>query len=376
MTKSLDEHFGYLSDPIKVETYQAAIAQAVQPGHVVVDLGCGSGLLGLMALKAGAARVLFIEETEIIEVARKTVADAGFAEKSEFLRGNSFELTLPERVDVVVCDHVGYFGFDYGIPALLADARERFLKPDGILVPAQVEILMAPVESEASRALVQQWRDESVPNEFTWLGTTSANTKHPVQLNQQDLLANSATLAALEMGVSTEPYLSWQTGFSCLKSGLLDGVAGWFDCRLFGDIRMTNSPTVVSPIDRPQAFLPLDTPVKINEGETIQVTLMVRPLDHVTAWIIELPASGKRFSHTTFDGMLLDPETLMRARADRVARLNKKGRARQVVLSYCDGQRTVAEIQALVLHDHPDLFPSETATSSFVQRVLSWDTSE
>ncbi len=67
----------------------------------------------------------------------KTVADAGFADKAEFFQANSFELTLPERADVVICDHVGYFGFDYGILELLADAKQRFLKPGGIIIPAQ-----------------------------------------------------------------------------------------------------------------------------------------------------------------------------------------------------------------------------------------------
>jgi predicted RNA methylase len=153
MAKTLEEHHGYLSDAVKVERYRSAIQKAVQAGHVVIDLGCGSGLLGLMALEAGASKVFFVEEGAIIEVARKAVADAGYADNAEFFRVNSFELSLPEQADVVVCDHVGYFGFDYGILALLADARERFLKPDGIILPAQIELKLAPVGSDACHKL-------------------------------------------------------------------------------------------------------------------------------------------------------------------------------------------------------------------------------
>jgi hypothetical protein len=46
------------------------------------------------------------------------------------------------------------------------------------------------------------------------------------------------------------------------------------------------------------------------------------------------------------------------------------------VLSYCDGLRTVAEVQALVQREHPDLFPSARGFASFVTRVLSWNTGE
>ncbi len=376
MAKTLEEHYGYLSDRVKLERYQAAIDRLVRPAHVVLDLGCGSGLLGLMALRAGASKVFFVEEGAVIEVARRAVAEAGFADKAEFFQVNSFELALPEKVDVVVCDHVGYFGFDYGILGLLADARQRFLNPDGIIVPAQIELKLAPVESVECRKLVGQWQDGSVPEEFAWLGTTSANTKHAVQLSQQNLLTDAATLATLQLGAEAEPYLSWNVEFECARDGTLDGVVGWFDCRLFDDIHMTNSPAGLESLSRPQAFLPLDTPIPVTAGECIRVTVMARHLDNVIGWIVELPNSGKRFAHTTFNGLLLDRQTLTRAHPNRIAKPNERGRARLVVLSYCDGQRTVAEVQALVQRDHPQLFPSSQAAASFITQVLSWDTSE
>src|SRR5210317_265434 len=127
MATTLDEHYGYLSDRVKLEQYQAAIERLVRPEHIVLDLGCGSGLLGLMALRAGARKVLFVEEGQVIDIARRAVAEAGFSDRAEFFQANSFELELPEQADLVVCDHVGYFGFDYGVLALLTDAQQRFL---------------------------------------------------------------------------------------------------------------------------------------------------------------------------------------------------------------------------------------------------------
>ena len=376
MTKTLDEHFGYLSDRVKLQQYQLAIDRLVRPEHVVLDLGCGSGLLGLMALRAGARKVYFVEEGTVIEVARRTVAEAGFVDRAEFIQANSFELALPERVDLAICDHVGYFGFDYGILELMADARRRFLKSDGITVPAQIELKLAPVESMACRKLVGQWQDGSVPEEFGWLGSAAANTKHAVTLKPEDLLADTVSLATLELGTEAPPYQSWNAEFTCARDDTLDGVAGWFDCRLTDDIHMTNSPVAEDSLDRPQAFLPLESPVTVSAGERIRVTVMARHVDSLIGWVVELQETGQRFSHTTFNGLLLDRDALMRAQPDRVARLNNRGLARQVVLSFCDGKRTVAEVQALVQREHPELFPSAQATSSFVTQVLSWDTSE
>jgi SAM-dependent methyltransferase len=312
MAKTLEEHHGYLSDRAKIRQYQAVIDRLVRPEHIVLDLGCGSGLLGLMALRAGASKVLFVEEGVIIEVARQTVTEAGFANKAEFFKANSFELELPERVDVVLCDHVGYFGFDYGILELLADAKQRFLKPDGVVVPGEIELKLAPVESETCRKLVGQWRDGSVPDEYSWLATAAANTKHGIQFEQEELFAEAETLAALELGATAAPYLSWSAEFNCARGGTLDGVAGWFDCRLTDDIHMTNSPTSEEHVDRPQAFFPLDAPVIVKAGDRILVTVMARHKDHVIGWVVDLPDAGKRFAHTTFNGLLLDSEALSR----------------------------------------------------------------
>ena len=335
MAKTLEEHYGYLADHVKLERYQAAIERVVGAETVVLDLGCGSGPLGLMALRAGARRVLFVEQDPIIEVARRTITDAGFADRAEFIQRKSFELSLKDPVDVVVCDHIGYFGFDYGVLALLADARQRFLQPDGIIMPAGMDLRLAPVESKNCRQLVAQWHDGSVPEEFDWLAGCAANTLHPVKLGEDELLADAAALATLQLGDEAPPYLSWSAEFRCRRDGMLDGLVGWFDCRLVDVIRMTNSPLSGESLNRPQAYLPLKEPVTVSEGDRIGAAVMARHLDGVIAWVVELPESNTRFAHSTFNGLLLDQEALTRAHPDRIALLNERGRARQIVLSYC-----------------------------------------
>jgi protein arginine N-methyltransferase 1 len=376
MLQPLDEHYGYLADRVKLARYRAAIERLIKPGHIVMDLGCGSGVLGLLALEAGAGKVLFVEKGAIIEVAEQAVARAGLADRAGFFRADSFELGVPELADVILCDHVGYFGFDYGILALLADARARFLAPGGRIVPAAIDLKLAPVETENGRQLVARWRNGNVPAAFAWVGAAVANSKHGIEVPGEALLAEPATLATLDPSAGAGDFLSWRAVFECTRGGTLDGLLGWFDAELCGDIRMTNSPLAAERLQRSQAFLPLDAPVAVRAGEAIEVTVMTRHPDHLVAWSVSLPAQDRRFQQTTFNGLLLDAEALDRSRPDRVARLNGHGRARQAVLACCDGTRTVAEVEALVRERHPDLFPSARATEKFVRKVLAWDTSE
>ena len=374
MPATLDEHYSYLTDKVKLARYEAAIAQVVKPGQTVMDLGCGSGLLGLMALRAGAGHVLFVEEGPIIEVARRAVDEAGFSDKAEFHNVNSFELSLAEPVDSVVCDHIGYFGFDYSVLSLLDDAKRRFLKSGGSFIPCEIYLKLAPVESEDSRKLVQRWRNDDVHADFHWVHAPAANAKHGVDLTAENLLARPADIASLVLGEPADDFLTWKTSFEAARAGKLDGLLGWFDCTLAGDICMTNSPTSDEALDRPQAFFPVKEPIDVSAGETIDATVMARHLDNVIAWIVELPGQGQRFSLTTFNGLFIDNTAMDQGRPDRTAQLNSRGLAHQIVLSYCDGRRTVAEVEALVMQAHPDLFPSALATRAFVRSVLTSDT--
>ena len=118
----LNEHLGYVADRTRFEQFRAAIAKVVCAGDQVADLGCGSGILGLLCLQAGAGRVCAIDSTAMIEVARETLARAGLGDRGVFIPSHSLRVDLPEPVDVVICDHIGYFGFDYGILHTLQDA--------------------------------------------------------------------------------------------------------------------------------------------------------------------------------------------------------------------------------------------------------------
>jgi SAM-dependent methyltransferase len=370
----LEEHLGYVADLVRLEQYEAAVARLVKPGDRVADLGCGSGILGLVCLQAGAAGVSAIDSTAMIEVAGGTLTRAGFAERTALIRGHSLRVKLPKRVDVVICDHVGYFGFDYGIVHTLQDARRRLLKAGGRLIPARIKLWLGAVESEACRDKAEGWRAGSVPAEFHWLRQYSLNAKHAVELPREALLAEPAALGDIDLYADNPDFFAWTAELRIEREGVMYGLAGWFDCELAEGVWMTNSPLSERRINRPQAFLPIDEPVQVKAGDLVRATVMARPADHLIAWVVEFPATGRRFSHSTWQGMLLGPEDLIRAHPERVPRLSREGQARITVLGYCDGRRTAREVEQAVLRDHPDLFPSPEEISRFVAQVLGKDT--
>lgn len=370
----LDEHLGYVADRIRREQFQAAIVKTIKAGDHVADLGCGSGILGLLCLQAGAGRVYGIDSTTMIEVARETFSRAGWAEQAIFIRGHSHRVELPEPVDLVICDHVGYFGFDYGIVHTLQDARRRFLKPGGGLIPARLRLHLGAVESESCRAKAEGWGAEGVPAEFHWLCQHTVNAKHAVQLPPEAVLGSPARLGDIDLRADHPDFFSWTAELPIERDGMMHGLAGWFECELAEGVWMTNSPLVDRAIQRPQAFLPIDEAVPVKAGDSVKVRIMARPADHLIAWVVDFPTTGQRFSQSTWQGMLLAPEDLPRSQPDRVPCLSREGQARIAVLGYCDGHRTAREIEQSVLRDHPNLFPSPDEISRFVAQTLGRDT--
>lgn len=371
VTSILHEHHGYLTDEVRLNAYRAAIGSVVRIDSPVVDLGCGSGILGILCLQAGAGRVFAIDSSSMIEAARIAYGEAGFADRVTLVHGMSTVVDLPEPADVVICDQVGYFGFDAGIVEYLEDARRRFLKPGGVVVPQGLKLELALVQSERCYEAVSRWRAESLAPEFRTLGRFAENVKYPVTLERNEIAGGPTALGEIDLRQDTAEFLSWRAELQCKRDATLHGLAGWFRCELAESVWMTNSPLAEEKIQRPQAFLPLAEPVNAKAGDRIRCTIMARPKENFLAWVAE--AGGTRQSHSTWNSMLLGEKDLRAGNGNAVARLSREGRARLAILGYCDGVRTAAEIEDKVWREHPDLLPSRRALWDMVARVLARD---
>src|SRR5262245_52708015 len=115
----------------RLDQYACAIARAVRPGDVVVDLGAGTGILSFLACAAGACRVYAIEASHAIAYGELLASKAGFLDRVHFIHERSTLVTLPERADVLVADIHDTFGLQAGGLGAFIDARDRLLKPGG-----------------------------------------------------------------------------------------------------------------------------------------------------------------------------------------------------------------------------------------------------
>lgn len=136
-----------LADAPRCRAYGKALALAVNPQSVVVDVGAGTGLLGAMALKTGARKVFAIEETAAargIVPLFKTLGLPTTRPSFELFQGNSSEATLPRDTTLVVSELFGNDPFCEGVLPALRDIGSRL--PAGARVQWVPEALEVFVE--------------------------------------------------------------------------------------------------------------------------------------------------------------------------------------------------------------------------------------
>jgi hypothetical protein len=377
----VDEHREYLSDQSRVSAFVRATSEVIQLGDVVLDLGSGTGILGLLACRAGAKAVYSIDESEMVGLAKQICEASGFKDRVVFLKGLSTRLDLPEKVDVIVGDQIGHFGFNAGLLEYFSDARERFLKPDGKMVPTGVDLIVAPVESTAMWGQVEFWNQSPAGFNFSPARTLAANTGYPTKLRPEELLGEPARLVAFDLSQATADAFKAEVCVKATRKGTLHGIGGWFSASLSPSVVMTNSPLAKDAINRRQIFFPIDQPVGVHKGDCVRVMMHIVPKEIMVSWTVEVWNEGNgslygrvrkaAFKHSTFKGMLLCEEDLQRTRPAFVPKLTPWGDARLSVLTLCDGKRPLSEIEQEVFRRHRDLFRSPAEAATFVAEVVT-----
>ncbi|KAJ3498524.1 hypothetical protein NLG97_g1053 [Lecanicillium saksenae] len=158
-----DIHETMLKDEIRTDAYRDFIYENKQifQGKVVLDIGCGTGILSMFCAKAGAAQVIAVDKSDIIHKARENIFNNGLAKTITCLHGAIEDVKLSVgQVDIIVSEWMGYcLLYEAMLPSVLY-ARDKYLRPNGLLVPSSATIWMAPVhDSEYVADTVSFWRD-------------------------------------------------------------------------------------------------------------------------------------------------------------------------------------------------------------------------
>ena len=132
-------------------------------GKVVLDVGCGTGILSMFAAKAGAARVIGVDMSSIADCAMEVVAENGLEDVVTIIRGKLEEVELPDgisQVDIIVSEWMGYCLLYENMLDSVIFARDKFLVAGGLIFPDRCSLYIYGMDDLNSKAKKYEvWND-------------------------------------------------------------------------------------------------------------------------------------------------------------------------------------------------------------------------
>jgi Tfp pilus assembly protein PilF len=238
-------HFPMMADDARNDAYDQALRRAA-PGRRVLDIGSGSGLLAMMAARAGAASVTTCEAVPAIAAAAREITRAnGFGESIVVHAKRSDQLQvgreMEDRAEVLVTETFSSGLLTEAVLPTMEHARAHLLTPDAVVIPrraAAVGYLVggAAIEAQASAYHVSGF-DLSHFNLF-------ATAKFALHLDRfpHEVLSDDFEIFSFDMMQSQFPAERHAVVATATRAGRCMGVAQWLRLELDAETTYENRP--------------------------------------------------------------------------------------------------------------------------------------
>ncbi|WIA11620.1 hypothetical protein OEZ85_011724 [Tetradesmus obliquus] len=300
-----------LEDHKRTGAYYNAVMQNRRQfkDKVVLDVGTGSGILAIFSAMAGAKKVYAVEATDMAKHARTLVAHNKFEGVIEVVQGTIETIELPEKVDIIISEWMGYFLLRESMLDSVLLARDKFLKPGGALYPSHARMFMAPMRTNASAGRINDFQNamygwseflkemkgfyqvdldclsESYRKEQKdyYMSTSAWGNVHPSQLmgpgtcfKKYDL----HTITIEELKAELDADISMPIVDAC---GPVDAFCGWFDVEFKGSeenpaddpVKLPTAPDATGPTHWGQQVFMLHPSIDVAAGDSLATKVKV-----------------------------------------------------------------------------------------------------
>ncbi|KAL1343061.1 hypothetical protein HN51_029506 [Arachis hypogaea] len=253
-------------DKVRNHTYKSAIEYHADNirNKVVLDLGCGTGILSILCAKAGARKVYAVDAgTDIAGQVANIVHANNRSHVIIVVRGRFEDVEINEDVDVIVSEWMGQMLLGEDMLLRVITARDRWLKPGGVILPSSGTLFMAPFTNfERYCQKVEFWQDVADIDMSVMIPFTEQNAfnlPNVDRIKDKNLLADPQVVKHINCYSITIPELmSIEESFSMktLKQGRVNGFAFWFNAEFTG---LRQEEEQLSALDRTDSALVLCT---------------------------------------------------------------------------------------------------------------------
>ncbi|XP_046402126.1 protein arginine N-methyltransferase 1-B isoform X3 [Ischnura elegans] len=215
-------HFGIheemLKDEVRTLSYRNSMYhnKHLFKGKVVLDIGCGTGILSMFAAKAGASKVYGIECSNIVEYAKKIVEANQLSDVVEIVKGKVEEVTLPDgvqKVDIIISEWMGYCLFYESMLDTVLYARDKWLKPDGLMFPDKATLFVCGIEDRQYKDEKINWWDDVYGFDMSSIRKVAISEPLVDVVDPKQVVSDACMLKEVDLYTVQKADLSFQAPF-------------------------------------------------------------------------------------------------------------------------------------------------------------------
>jgi type I protein arginine methyltransferase len=362
--KNIHDYGDMIADRGRIGAYAAALRASVTPDSVVLDIGTGAGILALLACQAGARKVYAVEQDGIIQVARESAVRNGYADRITFIEALSTTIDLPESVDIVVSEIHGTLPFFPGSLASIIDARDRFLKPGGALIPMRESVSVAVVSlPDAYERIIGPW-GAGFGLDFAAGLRRGVCTWRSVEATADQLLVDPQGWCTLDYQDLESPSAKGSGSWTIERAGTGHGLLMWFDSETAPRCGFSNSPLSGERHIFANCFFPWSEPRALDPGDRVGVEIGADVVggDYMWSWNTDIRGPGRddsmlaQYRQSDLQGALLTPDWLRRSEAAFVPTPTPQAYVDRMTLGLLGEGLTLREVARRVADHFPDRF--------------------
>jgi protein arginine N-methyltransferase 1 len=223
-----------LKDEVRTKSYRDSIYQNPHlfKDKVVLDVGCGTAILSMFAVKAGAKHVIGVDMSTIIEKAKEIVECNGMSDKITLLQGKMEEVVLPfDKVDIIISEWMGYFLLYESMLDTVLYARDKYLKPDGLIFPDKATIFLAGIEDgEYKEEKIGFW-DNVWGFDYTPLKKTAMSEPLVDTVDMKAIVTDPCPIITLDLYKVQPKDLAFRVPYTlkARRNDFVHALIAWFD---------------------------------------------------------------------------------------------------------------------------------------------------
>ncbi|XP_035013488.1 protein arginine N-methyltransferase 8-B isoform X2 [Hippoglossus stenolepis] len=216
-------HFGIheemLKDEVRTLTYRNSMYhnKHVFKDKIVLDVGSGTGILSMFAAKAGAKHVYGIECSSISEYSERIIKSNHLHSVITIFKGKVEEVELPvEKVDIIISEWMGYCLFYESMLNTVIFARDKWLKPGGLMFPDRASLYVVAIEDRQYKDFKIHWWENVYGFDMTCIRNVAMREPLVDVVDQKQVVTNSCLVKEVDIYTVKPEDLSFTSAF-CLQ---------------------------------------------------------------------------------------------------------------------------------------------------------------